>query len=84
MNQVTLKKQLGLHKFIIAKKLIINELGRYLFRDVDVPSELFTWVSNVYTGNRPFASYVLWRMNGGWFEERHYADGEINVSPLFI
>ena len=42
-----LKRSLGLHKFLIAKKLIISELGSYLFRDVDVPSELFTWVSTL-------------------------------------
>jgi len=79
-----LKRSLGLHKFLIAKKLIISELGSYLFRDVDVPNELFTWVATLYTGNRPFASYLLWRMGGGWFEERHYADGIIDVSPLNI
>lgn len=76
-----LRKDVTSTKLSIAKDLVGKMIESY--RDKEMPKELFCFAASVNTG-RAFESYVLWRINDGWYEKRKYSDGEIHERPLNI
>ncbi|MBM10195.1 MAG: hypothetical protein CMF69_11640 [Magnetovibrio sp.] len=84
MKQVQLKKQITICHFNAAKKIILKTIGRLLFKNLDIPPQLYCFVASVYTGARPFKTYLLWEAGQGWHEFRQYYNGETIITKLLI